>query len=79
MKQNTFCSVVQTQEKLFSNVMINIMKDNEDYTNLTCINGHLFLEQTFKTMTRFLFQDSTSIKQQNQKISLVLVDRIDAS
>ena len=71
----------------FSNVMINIMKDNEDYNNLTC---HLFLEQTFKTMTRSLFNVFTSNyvreisseihqhKQQNQKFSLVLVVRIDA-
>ena len=46
--------------KAFSNVMINILKDNEDYNNLTCINGHLFLEQTFKTMTRSLFNVFTS-------------------
>ena len=44
----------------FSNVMIIIMKDNEDYINLTCLNGHLFLEQTFKTMTRSLFNVFTS-------------------
>ena len=44
----------------FSNVMINIMKDNEDFNNLTCLNGHLFLEQTFKTMTRSLFNVFTS-------------------
>ena len=44
----------------FSNVMINIMKDNEDYNNLTCLNDHLFLEQTFKTMTRSLFNVFTS-------------------
>ena len=44
----------------FSNVMINIMKDNEDYNHLTCLNGHLFLEQTFKAMTRSLFNVFTS-------------------
>ena len=44
----------------FFNVMINIMKDNEYYNYLTCLNGHLFQEQTFKTMTRSLFNVFTS-------------------
>ena len=57
MKQNTLCS---NPREAFSNVMINIMKDNEDYNNLTCLKGHLFQEQTFKTMTRSLFNVFTS-------------------
>ena len=66
------------------------MKDNEDYNNLTCLNGYIFLERTFKTMTRFLFNVFTSNyvreisseihqhKATKSKFSLVLEVRIDA-